>query len=83
MTSKPNSTFIKLNVTNRQIYDEIKTTQAQVLAVQESLELTNKAFKEYKEEINKKFGLVQKLVIGAYAFSMTILGWLVSHLMVK
>jgi len=67
-------TFIK--ITNEQIYKEIKEHNVKIDSVYDTL-------CERVVKIEQKIPFLQKLIFGAYGFSMAVLGFFVSHLLGK
>jgi len=68
-------TFV--NITNQDIYNEIKSIKSSVMEVNEGIIKTNERIESNCGRINT----MQKLILGSYGFSMSILGFLIAHIL--
>jgi len=66
-----------IEISNRDIYDEIKELRTGVEAINNHLIKTNGSIKDNTKRIT---GL-NKMIVGGFGFSMAILGFLISHLL--
>jgi len=68
------STFIK--ITNNEIYKEILYIKTSIDNLNESIKVSNEKIKSNRRSLST----LQKLVLGAYGFSLAILGFLISYI---
>ena len=81
MTKSNGKTFVK--ITNKDIFNTINEMREGQEELKQSIENLKQKFTDFYSDTNKDSNHKDKIIYGSYGFTLAVLAWLISHILIK